>query len=261
MTIWYAQNSTVDINSAGEWNDIAGGGGNVLTWANLASGDVLCANGKTAIAINVDVNVGATGRISTVAEGTGTAGGGFTGGATVSITGNILAGTTTCITTAAGTYTVTITGNITGGSGTSIYGINKSVSTATFNITGDCAGGTGNSAHGFFSNQAGSNSATGTISGGSGSSASGVANTGTGTLTIVGNLINLTTAPAINGKIIYNPGPTNYIQYPAPGATTVNSYSDIPDVGNVVPPDTVAGVTGTYSVGGGLPILGSSVVG
>ena len=36
-TIWYAQNSTVNIDSANEWNDAANGSGSYLTWASRAA--------------------------------------------------------------------------------------------------------------------------------------------------------------------------------------------------------------------------------
>ena len=73
MADWYAQNSSVNIDSVNEWNADPAGAGAWLTWP-AASGDNLYANGKTAIACNVNFNIG-TGKISTEA-GAGTAGGG-----------------------------------------------------------------------------------------------------------------------------------------------------------------------------------------
>ena len=74
MTVWFAQNGSQNIDAAYSghptlWNDVANGSGNWLTWASLASGDYLVANGKTLIAIDVDVNVGATGRLTTAGNG------------------------------------------------------------------------------------------------------------------------------------------------------------------------------------------------
>lgn len=73
MTTWFAQNSGVNIDSANQWNDAADGSGNWLTWASLGASDVLVANGKTSITINVDVTCS---QITSKANA-GTAGGGF----------------------------------------------------------------------------------------------------------------------------------------------------------------------------------------
>src|SRR3989337_128145 len=111
MADWYAQNSSVNIDSVNEWNADPAGAGAWLTWP-AASGDNLYANGKTAIACNVDFNIG-TGKISTEA-GAGTAGGGFTCSTARTITAYITAGTTPCISTSS-SVTIAWTGNITGG--------------------------------------------------------------------------------------------------------------------------------------------------
>ena len=100
MATWFAQNSSVNIDSVNQWNDAAGGGGSWLTWASLAAGDILVANGKTSITINVNVTCAT---LTTVATG-GTAGGGFLLAAGVTVTANVVAGTTVCINrTASGT--------------------------------------------------------------------------------------------------------------------------------------------------------------
>ena len=170
MTVWFAQNSTVNINSANEWNDIAAGSGNALTWANLAAGDILCANGKTAIAVNVAVTCL---RISTFAEvgssDTGTTGGEFTCAGTIAITANVRAGSTPCLVIANGAVvtgigdstggesvsahgistsgTVTAT-NATGGAGLYAYGITVGAATAIITVTGTATGGAGYGAEG-----------------------------------------------------------------------------------------------------------------
>ena len=55
MTTWFAQNSSVNIDSVNQWNDDPSGAGSWLTWASLDPGDILMWNGKTNISINVDV--------------------------------------------------------------------------------------------------------------------------------------------------------------------------------------------------------------
>lgn len=304
--IWYAQNSSVNIDSLNEWNDAPDGSGNWLTWGNLAAGDILAANGKTAIAINVSFTCL---RISTAAEG-GTAGGGFTVSGAVTITANILAGTTDGVTTSGTGYTLTVVGNVTGGSGTSKYGINN-VTAVTINITGNVSGGTGVSSYGLNNNSTGTINVTGNVAGGSNTTALGIYNNTTGVVTITGtvsggsgvraygvhqsstgvttvnsgNLINSATAMAVTGAIIYNPGAQNYIQYPKPTSGHHN-YAQAVAAGSVIEgvfagvddSDAVvmgtyheataaevqsgvtfgpsSGYTGTYSGGGGGPLIG-----
>ncbi len=55
MATWFAQNSSVNIDSVNQWNSAANGSGSWLTWASLGASDVLMWNGKTNIAINVNV--------------------------------------------------------------------------------------------------------------------------------------------------------------------------------------------------------------
>ena len=109
MTTWFAQNSTVNIDSVNQWNDAANGSGNWLTWASLAAGDVLVANGKTSITINVSFTCAT---ITTAATG-GTAGGGFIATPGVTITAAIVAGTTNCVTLSSAGSATTIIGNCT----------------------------------------------------------------------------------------------------------------------------------------------------
>ena len=57
MTVYYAQQSSVNINASNVWYTTANGsGGSYLTWPPAAA-DVLMANGKTAITINVNTTV------------------------------------------------------------------------------------------------------------------------------------------------------------------------------------------------------------
>jgi hypothetical protein len=85
MTTWFAQKGSCNIDSVSGgttsdlWNDAAVGGGNWMNTSVLTAGGsttVLVANGNSAIAINIDVNIG-TGTITNAATG-GTAGGQFT---------------------------------------------------------------------------------------------------------------------------------------------------------------------------------------
>ena len=246
-----------------EWDTVAGGGGTDLTWASLAADDILVANGHT-VAINTTFTCGS---IQTAATS-----GGFTIAGTYTINADIITGITPCLTTLAGTYTATIVGDVTGGSATNANAINKSVTAATLHITGTITGGSNVSARGIYASAAGTITVVGDVVGvtaygishnasngvvdvtgdvyGSTSSTGicGLYNlSATTAMTVVGNIINRV-GPAIIGPIVYNPGPTNYIQYPAPGSTTKNYYYDIPDVANVRNNDSAAGVTGELNL-------------
>ena len=217
MATWFAQNSSVNIDSASQWNSVAGGGGTVLTWASLAAGDILVANGKTSIAINVNVTCAT---LTTAATG-GTAGGGFTLSAGVNITANIECGTTTCVTrSAAGGSNCLITGNLTGSTTTgsvSAYshsstgttnitgnvtggtsgGFGATVSNGTVNITGNVTGGgTGNLSHGI-SYSAGSLVVTGNVTGGTQIYSYGINAAASLSVVITGDIIPSATTPAI----------------------------------------------------------------
>ena len=77
---------------------------NPLTWDGLvslpASGDTVVANGKI-VTIDTNQNIG-TGTIQTLAAGSGLDGGSFTLASGVTLTANVLAGTTVCVTSATG---------------------------------------------------------------------------------------------------------------------------------------------------------------
>jgi len=237
MTTYYAQNSSANIDSANMWNTAADGSGSALTWANLAAGDILNANGKTAIAINVDFTCG---RIETDA----TLGGAFTIAAGRTITCDISAGSSTCVTIVSGSGLDKFIGNITGGNAANIRGLYRNTAAVSVVITGNVTGGSASGAAGFYNASAGTMAITGDITAGSALNAYSI-NTSAGTITVTGNIINNASIHAVNGPIIYNPGPKNYIQYPAPGSTTKKYYYDIPGAANTLHNDTVAGVTGT----------------
>lgn len=238
MTTYYAQNSSVNIDSANQWNTAADGSGSALTWASLGATDVLNANGKTAIAINVNFTCA---RIETDA----TLGGAFTITAGRTITCDITAGSSTCVTCSSGSGSNTFVGNITGGNAANVRGLYRATAAVAFTITGNVTGGSASGAAGLYNSSAGTVSITGDITAGSALNAYSI-NTSAGTITVTGNIINNASTHAVNGPIVYAPSATNYIQYPDTSATK-NYYYDIPDVANLLTTDTAAGVSGTFN--------------
>lgn len=136
----------------------------------FVSGDVLYAN-NFAITVNVSTNLGSAGEVRNDNTNSATAGGTFTLSNGVTLTANVIAGSTSsiaCVTYAGTTgNSATIIGNCTGGSATGSRAVTMT-GTGTLNITGNCNGGTGNGTN-------------------SGSSVAGVANTSSGTVNITGN--------------------------------------------------------------------------
>lgn len=194
MTTWFAQNSSVNIDSVNMWNSAANGSGSFLTWASLAASDVLVANGKTSIAINVDITPQV--EITTEARG-GTAGGGFTVSTARTIRAHVTAGTTACLADTHATGTVTLTGNVAGASGGFVNGLNKS-GTGLLVHVGNVTGGTFNSGIGI-SVSVGNFQGTGTYTGGSNVAAHAIQFSGSGTHTITGSIIGgSSTARAVN---------------------------------------------------------------
>lgn len=151
MDVWFAQTNGQNVNDSDQWKNAAGDTmTTVLGSFAPASGDILTANGKTGIVINANIDIG-TGRLSTADEdagGAGGAGGGFTfsGSAPGSITANIVAGTTTCLTcnhTGVGANRLVVNGTVTASSTTnSAHGITNSAAGEI--STGQAVGGSGN---------------------------------------------------------------------------------------------------------------------
>lgn len=245
MTTYYAQQSSVNINSANLWNTAQDGSGSYLTWDNLTADDVLNANGKTGIAINVNFTCQ---RIETDVS----LGGQFTIAGGRTITCDVRAGSTTCIYCYSGPGINNIIGNVIGGIAANARGIYLNTGGVTFKITGTVAGGSASSTNGFYSASNGSLYITGDIVGGTGNGASGAFTSLPMTLYLTGNVVNAV-AVAISGafSVVYNPDSTNYIEFPGPNSTTKRFYYDIPDVANVRDIDTVAGIQGTYTGGSG----------
>jgi hypothetical protein len=177
--VWFCQSSNGNINDANKFKD-APSSGNVLTYANLANGDELNMNGKTAVVIpsgvHIDAGAGTSVTVSTRASGAGAAGGNLTSMQNLTLRGNILAGSTTPITTATGAKTLTLIGNVTGGDTATIPGLALSGG-HSLAMTGNVTGGSGaNTAYGIYLNcttvSGGSTNITGNIIGGAGAATS-----------------------------------------------------------------------------------------
>jgi len=180
-TTWFAQNSSVNIDSASQWNSVAGGGGTVLTFANLDPTDTLVANGKTSITCNVSF---VCAEIRTLLLGAGASGGSFLLAAGVTVTANVLAGTSICLTRSAAGASSSIIGNVTGGTESGV--VNSS--TGTITITGNVTGSIGGFSNGILNSSTGTVTITGNVIGGSNNQCKGISNSSTGTVTITGNV-------------------------------------------------------------------------
>lgn len=187
---------------------------------------VLAANGKTAIAISIDLDIG-TGRLSTAEEG-GSAGGGFAVATNRTVRANVLAGTAACITMSSGAYTLRIYGNVTGGSAPNTVGILGNGSASTIVVFGDVTGGSNVSAYGMATSYSGA-----TVNG------SLIANNAPaifqGQLSAIlyitnGNIINSVYSPAIYGRapVGIELGPNNYIEYVNPSGVAIKYGATIP---------------------------------
>jgi hypothetical protein len=214
-TVWYAQQSSVNINTASLWNDVSDGSGNWLTWASLAADDTLRANGKTSITINVDTTCA---QIDTL-----TSGGGFVLADGVTLTADVVAGTTACVQFASGSAaivgdvtagagmlqygvahtsdgTLTITGDVTGGGDLNSRGVNSTGAPSGGTVvTGNVTGGSNTGASGIYSSSA-PVSITGTVTGGTHAAAPGVIVNGSALSTIVGNVIGAS-APGVESSV------------------------------------------------------------
>ena len=213
MATWYAQNSSVNIDSVNQWNSAADGSGSWLTWASLDPSDILVANGKTSIAINVDTTCAL---LTNVATG-GTAGGGFILAPGVTLTASITCASVTCVarsasgsesfiigsvTAAVGTNippavvnsstgVLTITGNVTALAGTNCVGV-QNASSGTVNVTGQLAAGTSNSGGGnaVVNHSTGTVNITGNCAGASaGVNNAAAVNVSSGSMNITGNCV------------------------------------------------------------------------
>jgi len=290
-TTYYATSSTVNIDTASLWlptsTGTCTGSGTALVWADRANGDVLNANGCTALAINVDA--GSASVQVTVQTNTST-GGGFTLatadlGTMTTLHAHITAGSTSAVTLTGSTGCGTISGNLTGGNTTSIRGVADSHTLCTVTVSGNITGGSGSLAAGYYSSGAGPVTINGNVAAGSVANAYGlyltsvavVALTGNcigvdavsavgcqvsaGTLTVIGNLIFGKKGPAVftqGGTFYYTPAATNYILLPKNSSYVLGTIDSNavelptdPGVANVKSGVTYGSFTGTYSTGGG----------
>lgn len=155
-----------------------------VTAGNLPTiNDDVYADNKT---VYIDINAQAN-TVRTTARSGGTAGGSFIINNGVSLSANVIAGTTTCVTfPSAAPNTCTLFGGITGGTGTNIYGFNNN-STGTAFIYGlDAFGGTGTTAAGVNNNSTGNIFLSAAIKGGR--AGEGLNNRSTGFVSITGDV-------------------------------------------------------------------------
>lgn len=295
MATWFAQNSGVNIDSVNQWNSAANGSGSWLTWASLGAADILVANGKTSITINVNTTCAT---LTTAATG-GTAGGGFLLAAGVTVTATIESGTTTCVTRSAAGATsyiigniapitatglqnnssgdVVVTGTITG-STTTIANIGfYNVSTANVTVIGNVTGGSaGNGAVGLYNQSTGTVTITGDVTGGSASNAQGIQNTSSGSVFVTGN-VTAGTATSTDGIRNISTGSVTVTgnvtaTASAYGINNTSSGSIIVNTGNVTASAFFAGIlmTGTTlcvlngsgmvsSSNGAVPVAGANL--
>lgn len=190
-------------SSSGLWSTAANWNGGTKP----QPGDTVHANNFT---VTIDENATVT-AVTTAAGATAVAGGGFTLNDGITLTANVIAGTTDCVTfSAASPATAAIVGNITGGASSGAEGV--WVGTGSLTITGNVTGGSATSAQGV--TNAGPLTITGNVIGGSVASALGVSNSTGGTVTINGNVtagsatnavgLNIpnTTVCTVNGDLI-----------------------------------------------------------
>jgi len=163
---------------SGNWNDTT-----VWSTGVVPTTGTVYSNGYT---VTVDANSSAT-VVTNVAGTVAVAGGLFNIVNGVTLTANVFAGTTTCV-TATSNVTANIVGDVHGGSGTAVYGCTKT-GNGTLTVTGNCYGGSGTSSYGVQNNSTSATIAViGNCYGGSGGSAHGVYNGTAGTVTISGNV-------------------------------------------------------------------------
>lgn len=251
MPTWYAQSSNSNIAAANMWNSATDGSGDILNWAEMETNGAihtLVANGKTNIAITASFTCAA---LSTAGNG----GGFICSSNNVTITtGSITAGTTVCLAPAppAGSSINIAVTDITGGGSANADGI-RTGSSGTLNIAlaGTCKGGTADYVYGVRNNS----NTTINITGGNiepnGHYTSGVSNTYNGVMTLNAcNLINTLFGAAVTGRVIYNPGASNYIRYPKPSSGTQDFPLQLP--ADKIKLGEVSGtLTGTYAGSGG----------
>lgn len=171
-------------------------------WGTFTSSDVLHAN-SFAITVNVSTTVG---EVRTDTANSATAGGSFTLSNSVTLTADVISGTTTClIYNGTSGNSASLVGNVTGGTGNNIFGANNT-SSGTLNITGNVVAGVSsagvNNQHGANNNSTGTINITGNVTGpatGTGTAGNGAHNASTGAINITGNCTSGAFAGGVSG--------------------------------------------------------------
>lgn len=207
---------------ADKWPLANGNWSNAANWNDGTKpqpGDDVYADGKT-----VTVDEGATvASVRTTQRSGGTAGGGFTLAAGITLRATVIAGTTACVTVSHSGASSIVVGNVTGGSVTGAFGVLKSGSSEiqiTGNLTGgasghglnssggnvtiigDVTGGAGSSAYGFYISAAAAVvTIQGDVTGGSGSQAAGLYMNNANRVSVTGNVAGGSGGSGIAGAI------------------------------------------------------------
>lgn len=265
---WYAQkaaniDSVSSATTSDVWNAAANGSGAWLDLSADYSADTFRGKAATAVAINVSWtcaqidSIGNTGTFTIAANVTLTAD--LVGGSSstflinggtpiVTVNGSVTGGSGTCILiSVAGT--LIIDGNVTGGSGDSRHGINNTTAAATITVTGDVLGGSNAGAIGInCSSVATVLSITGNVTAAAGKGI--VANLPTASVTITGgNIVDSGTQHAVGSaaSIIYIPGAANYYRMRTAGAATIDLIYDVPALASILATDTLQNVAGSIA--------------
>lgn len=231
----------------GNWSALA-------TWQDDSSGsyvastvlpgaaDVVYANNFT---VTLDINITVLSIRTTTATNVN-AGGGFTFGTASTVTADIIAGTSTCLTHGLTTIK-TVIGNITGGLLSTVHGIVSS-STGTLIVIGNTTGGSNSNASGI-ANGAGQLNVTGNCIGSLGRAIT----NGAGTLTITGNVTGGTGGNS--DGVSSNPGNVNLTGNSTGGSLPLNDQNGMTTWGVT----TIIGTAiGGASTNNGLKIRGGS---
>jgi hypothetical protein len=170
---------------------------------------------------------------------------------------NIIGGGNTnaiCVKVTNTSGTLAINGHVKGGSSTNTYGLYDTGNMGGITVSSGAEGGSGIVSYGIDMGGVSTNlTVTGNITGGTGMLSAGIHCNTSGSCTLVSsNLINGTGSVAYDGKPpVWDPPNTGYITWAKTTGGATNFYWDVPDASNVLPADTVAGVTGTAASGGG----------
>ena len=182
---------------ADKWPLANGNWSNAANWndgTKPGPGDDVFADGRT-VTIDEDVTVAS---IRTTQRSGGTAGGGFTLNAGITVTADVIAGVTACLTRTVAGAESRVVGNVLGTS-TNAAGLFNS-STGTVVITGDVNAGTNPGSFGIENTSTGEIIIIGNVTGGLAANAWAIRNSSAGPITITGNVTggsSTSNAPAI----------------------------------------------------------------